>query len=184
MKEAIARRPGWNPSRQCTASNRGGQRCRRQPIAGGNVCILHGGAIPVVQEAAKRRLIAMREPIFDAWEEIIEMFHGTRCETCGRPTGDPAPVIAIGKLVLDRTGFHPSLTVEHVTAPDDSLDTCTEDELVEKLEVMLADAKRLRDAKEQLQLTDGAEDAVLVDQPAEGSNPEGVDTSEKWSDDK
>ena len=36
----------WNPARQCTGTNREGERCRRQPIRGGTVCVMHGGSIP------------------------------------------------------------------------------------------------------------------------------------------
>src|SRR5437870_4242942 len=111
--DSLEPRP-WNPARQCTATNREGERCRRQPIPGGSVCVMHGGSIPAVQESAKRRLIAMVEPVLGAFEEILESWRSTRCETCGHPTGDSAPVIRIGQLVLDRSGFHPMLTVEQV----------------------------------------------------------------------
>jgi len=99
------------PRRQCTATNRDGERCRRYPIAGGNVCIFHGGGTPQAQQAARKRLLGLVEPIIEVFEEIVETWHGTRCETCGRPTGDPGPIIRIGQLALDRSGLGPSATL-------------------------------------------------------------------------
>jgi hypothetical protein len=43
--------------RQCTAtSKQSGQRCKRAPIPGGTVCVMHGGATPAVKAAAEQRL--------------------------------------------------------------------------------------------------------------------------------
>lgn len=42
--------------RQCSATARSGDRCRRSAIPGGTVCHYHGGASPKVREAAVRRL--------------------------------------------------------------------------------------------------------------------------------
>lgn len=42
--------------RRCKAlSRRSGQRCKRFPIPGGTVCVMHGGAAPAVRAAAERR---------------------------------------------------------------------------------------------------------------------------------
>lgn len=42
--------------RQCTArSKQSGERCKRAPIPGGTVCVMHGGKSPVVAAAAARR---------------------------------------------------------------------------------------------------------------------------------
>lgn len=41
---------------QCTAmSKRSRERCRRRPIPGGKVCVMHGGAAPAVRAAAEMR---------------------------------------------------------------------------------------------------------------------------------
>lgn len=154
-------RPPWNPSRQCTATARAGERCRRQPIPGGTVCVNHGGAIPAVQATAKLRLLAMVEPILTVWEEILDAWHrtactgcghvdehGNVCRGCGKPTGDPAPVIRIGQLVLDRAGFHPTLAIQQVAPPNEFADL-SEDELISALEAMLTEAKASRDLKQQ-----------------------------------
>lgn len=45
-----------NENRQCTGTNRAGERCRRAAIPGGRVCWYHGGAAPQVRAAATRRL--------------------------------------------------------------------------------------------------------------------------------
>lgn len=42
--------------RRCKAmSKRSGKRCRRFPVPGGAVCVIHGGAAPAVRAAAERR---------------------------------------------------------------------------------------------------------------------------------
>lgn len=143
-------RPAWNPTRQCTGTNREGERCRRQPIPGGAVCIMHGGSIPAVQAAAKTRLIAMVEPILATFEEILAAWHrvtctgcghvdehGVKCVGCGKPTGDPAPVIRIGQLVLDRSGFHPTLTVEQAAPPSSDLSDLSEEEMIERAQATI-----------------------------------------------
>lgn len=48
-------RPGVELER-CTATNRQGQRCKRWPIRGGNVCTNHGGGAPQVKRKAAERL--------------------------------------------------------------------------------------------------------------------------------
>jgi hypothetical protein len=73
-------RPSWNPARQCTAMNRAGDRCRRQPIPGGEVCILHGGGTAQAQSAAKLRLLAMVEPVLGVFEAIVDAYQSTRCD--------------------------------------------------------------------------------------------------------
>jgi hypothetical protein len=42
-------------SRQCRATARSGERCKRAAIPGGRVCVMHGGATPAVRAAAERR---------------------------------------------------------------------------------------------------------------------------------
>ena len=45
-----------DPMERCTATNRQGQRCKRWPIRGGNVCTNHGGGAPQVKRKAAERL--------------------------------------------------------------------------------------------------------------------------------
>jgi hypothetical protein len=47
--------------RRCTATaKRTGERCKRAPVPGANVCVKHGGGAPQVQAAAQRRLLEQR----------------------------------------------------------------------------------------------------------------------------
>ena len=49
--------------RRCTAKAKTtGNRCKRRPIAGGNVCAMHGGKAPQVQRAARLRLAELVDP--------------------------------------------------------------------------------------------------------------------------
>jgi hypothetical protein len=177
--------------RRCTATNRHGERCGRAPIAGGTVCIPHGGGAPAVQQAAKARLVAMVEPVLGAFEEILAIWRGTRCETCGNPTGDPGPVIQVGRLVLDRAGFHPTLTVEQVAAPNQYADY-SEDQLIARLEAMLADAIARRDHHRAHSLPAGVIEAAIdegfevpeEDGPvADAPIPSATNTPEDWTTD-
>lgn len=179
-------RPAWNPARRCTGTNRAGERCQRQPIPGGEVCVMHGGAAPQVQRSAKARLLAGADLAIDYLLNLLTP--RPPCEHCGRSDADRDPVIVKAcQLVLDRSGFHPTLAVEHVASPD-PIATFTIDEVVEKLEKMLADAIAVRDAEHDRV---GALDAVLVDDafvvpeddaplPPEPEAP-GPESAEVWS---
>jgi hypothetical protein len=46
---------------RCTAkSKQSGERCKRRPVPGATVCSMHGGKIPAVAAAAKRRLMTQQ----------------------------------------------------------------------------------------------------------------------------
>ena len=50
---------GYDPQFRCTAGARStGDRCKRRAVPGADVCVIHGGAAPQVQAAARRRLLA------------------------------------------------------------------------------------------------------------------------------
>ena len=96
---------------RCTATNRAGERCGRPPIRGGFVCVVHGGRAPQVQRSARERLLALVDPAMDALLRALKT--GPQCDACGRSDADRDPVvIKAAQLVLDRTGFHPRLTVQ------------------------------------------------------------------------
>jgi hypothetical protein len=138
-------RPGWNPARQCTATSRSGERCQRQPIPGGEVCVVHGGRAPQVQASAKARLLAGADLAIDYLLNLLTP--RPPCEHCGRSDADRDPtVVRACQLVLDRSGFHPTLSVEHTPPPPNAYARLSEDELVEKLEAMLATAIAQRDS--------------------------------------
>jgi hypothetical protein len=106
---------------------------------------MHGGRADQVRAVAKMRLIAMVEPVLGAFEEILEAWRGTRCPTCNRPTGDVAPVVQVGRIVLDRAGFHPTLAIEQGPPPSDPYADLSEDQIIERLEAVLVRAKAGRD---------------------------------------
>lgn len=151
------------PGRRCRGTNRSGGPCGLAPIAGGYVCWAHGGKAPQTVAAAKQRLLAMVEPVLAAFHEIIENWHGTRCETCGRPTGDPMPVIRVGQLILDRAGFHPSLSVEiEHSAPLTTFSDMSTLELADFAEAQARELRAMAD-QEATRLLPEAMDAVLLD---------------------
>jgi hypothetical protein len=111
--------------RRCTATNRAGERCRRAPIPGGNVCVMHGGRAPQTIAAAKAKLAAARDFAIDYLLRLLEP--RPPCEHCGRSDADRDPVVVrAAQIVLDRAGFGPkaTLTVDErqmhvvITLPD------------------------------------------------------------------
>ncbi len=129
----------------------------------------------------------MVEPVLGVFEEILAIWHSTRCTGCGHvdengvkcvgcgnPTGDPAPVIRVGQLVLDRAGFHPTLTVESRPMVDEPRHF-TDDELIERIDADIARFTEMRDhikRARELESYDDADparllpvatDAVLID---------------------
>jgi hypothetical protein len=84
----------------CTAtSKQSGERCRRAPIAGGTVCVVHGGSAPAAKMAAQRRLIGMIDPAMNALLRAVE-----ECDEW--PTKVRAAI-----AVLDRAGFGPTASL-------------------------------------------------------------------------
>ena len=52
---------GTPPKRQCTSKAKGtGTRCKRSPVPGAEVCVVHGGAAPQVRAKAAERLLTAR----------------------------------------------------------------------------------------------------------------------------
>jgi hypothetical protein len=92
----------WGPDppgvHQCRGSNRLGERCKRRPIPGGFVCVLHGGAAPLVKAQAKKRLLAMVEPAFQVLLDAMQ-------------SQDENVAVRAAKIVLDRAGFGPQSKV-------------------------------------------------------------------------
>ena len=80
---------------QCTAkSKQSGVRCKRRPIPGGSVCIMHGGGIPQVREAARLRILELVNPALATMARAV------------RGKGKPGQVeINAARDILDRAGF-------------------------------------------------------------------------------
>lgn len=153
-------------TRRCTAvAKHTGLQCARAPIPGGSVCINHGGGAPQTIAAAKARLLAMVEPVLGAFEEILAAWHGTRCHACGRPTGDPGPVIQVGRLVLDRSGLGPQMKFEVSSSPAqelaDRLSGLSSAELADQAETLAKSCRDMADADAALLADRSAAPALL-----------------------
>jgi hypothetical protein len=117
-----------------------------------------------VQKAARDKLLEGSDLAIDALLRALKT--GQPCELCGRSDSDRDPVvIRAAQVVLDRTGFGPSVTVVEQPPAENPNADLTPDEMVERCERMLEHAKRLRD-QSRLQLSDGAEDGSIVDESA------------------
>lgn len=60
--DGLAHRNASPDTPRCIATNRQGNRCGSQPIPGGTVCRMHGGAAPQVQRKARLRLLELIDP--------------------------------------------------------------------------------------------------------------------------
>jgi hypothetical protein len=170
-----AREAFGDTGRQCTATSKGtGDRCKSAPIPGGAVCSRHGGKAPQVQQSARQRLLAMVDPVMGAFEDILNIWSSTRCPTCGNPTGDPMHVIRVGQLVLDRAGFHPTLTVQQSTPATPAYFQWLKPEQLAQMTTWMAEAKHAMEQGEPQAATallPEATDAVLVDEDDASQEP-------------
>jgi hypothetical protein len=155
--------------RQCTARNRGGERCGRSSAIGQTVCDRHGAKAPLSIAAARERLMMLVEPAIGALMNALRS--GPPCEHCGRSDSDRDPVtVNAARLVLDRCGYGPSQTIT-LQPPEDRYASSTTDELIARLEALLARAHALKDFEEarELNTLDGH---VIEPEPAR-ADPEG-----------
>jgi hypothetical protein len=99
---------------RCTAKAKStGKRCRRSPIAGSNVCRVHGAGAPQVKLAAQARLRAIAEGSgLDVYDRAI-----SRALTKHVAPEDLSIAVRVVRDVLDRSGFPRGMKVENVTAP-------------------------------------------------------------------
>jgi hypothetical protein len=89
-------------------------------------------------------LLALVEPVLDTFEEIVTNWRNTRCPVCNQPSGDLAPVVRVGQLILDRAGHHPTLTIQHET-PTDDVDHMTVYEALAETERLAGLARQMID---------------------------------------
>ncbi len=90
-------RPKWVC---CTAkSKQSGQQCRRRPIPGGTVCVIHGGGAPQVQASAQERFRALLPKAFLTLETLVDR------------TEFPTVQMAAVREVFDRTEGKPAQAV-------------------------------------------------------------------------
>lgn len=105
-------------TRRCNGKNRRGEPCLLSPMPGAHVCYYHGGNAPQVRAAAKNRLLAGADLAIAYLLNLLTP--KPPCEHCGRSDADRDPVVVKAcQLVLDRSGFHPTLTVEHGAGPNE-----------------------------------------------------------------
>jgi hypothetical protein len=173
----------WNPERRCTATNREGERCQRQPIPGGTVCVMHGGRAPQTIAAAKQRLLEGVEPAIARLLRFIETPPGL-CDACGR-CDDTGAIVSAIRTLLDRAGLGPHATME-VTGPSaeqaraiEALEAMSEDELIEHTKASIDRAQRVLDgmisSREHRYLSEAVEEGFIVpddDEPAPIQEPD------------
>ena len=92
----------------CTAaSKQSGQRCKRRPVPGGTVCVIHGGGTPRVREMAQERLLRLQSPAIDTLAQLMDQLESS-----------PSTAYRAARDVLDRTMGKPTERVkqEHTGA--------------------------------------------------------------------
>jgi len=99
-------------SQRCTATAKStGERCKRGAIPGGNVCSMHGGKAPQVQQKAQERLDAMADSATKEMQDrLTDLF--SRLDD---PELEHSEFVAIMREarqlttdILDRTGHGPT----------------------------------------------------------------------------
>lgn len=163
------------PTRVCGAKTNSGHPCKRTCAPGFTRCNLHGGHTPQARLAAVELLAKAAIPASAALLDILSAFGRERCDSCGMPTGDPAPVLRAAQIVLDRTGFPAGIDVKVAAAdtappPWVTLLPWIPDERFELMHQWLqeaADAKRRNDTWS----GEASVEAELVDAPVAGDEP-------------
>jgi hypothetical protein len=157
------------PTQQCRAISRNtGEQCKRMVPAGFNVCHKHGAHLPSVKAAARRRLEFLAHPAVERVARFIE-----------EEGHDPSIVLRAAQLVLDRTGYGPSMTIQQATASpfteDELMSEFTDEEFAAIEPIVMAALARLKEKRE-------AEEALAMTQLEEGTpepfSPETLPASE------
>jgi hypothetical protein len=103
------------PILRCGHITSKGNKCNSITIKGliPPACRIHCGLSKTQRKDKVAEILAGAAlPASNALLEILDQWLGERCEHCGHPTGEPGPVIKAAQIVLDRTGFHPTLTLQ------------------------------------------------------------------------
>lgn len=77
----------------------GSRQCERWAINGSTVCATHGGGAPQVKKSAKERLAELIEPALEGLHIALK-------------SGEIPSIVKAAQIVLDRTGHHPSQSIE------------------------------------------------------------------------
>jgi hypothetical protein len=84
---------------QCSAtSKQSGERCKKPAIAGGNVCRMHGGAVP----AAKRKAAENKQRIEDRIKELGDRAVQTLTDVLDDESVKPEVRVRAAETILDR----------------------------------------------------------------------------------
>ena len=158
-------------TRLCGATTKGsGEPCRKPVAPGFTRCRHHGGHTPLARQTAQENLAKAALPSAAALFDIVSDWQRHTCATCGYPKGDPSPVIRAAQIVLDRTGFHPTLAVEAVRAQEipEWAPYLTDDELAEVSGMITRAKERLASGADREDVVPNedvnVEDGVLIEE--------------------
>jgi hypothetical protein len=99
---------------------------------------MHGGRTPLAIEAARRRIWGMVDYALDALFSAMQI---GKCDKCGR-SEDMGVVVRAAQIVLDRTGFHPTVAVEQKSKDTPAWTRYLTDSQMEQIVVWMNEAKR------------------------------------------
>lgn len=106
-----------------------GMPCRRWCKIGYTVCRKHGERAPATRAKAERALVAARMPAIAVLNDQLEQWGERPCSACGYPSHDVENrrvYNQVAKMVLDRTGFGPSATLNLTAGVNDDTDKLLE----------------------------------------------------------
>jgi len=138
------------PGQKCQAKRRDGEPCTRWAVRGGPVCPTHGGNLPVVRDAAERRVEEARKSVLNLLPKAVERLEGLL-----DADGEAARLAAV-KEVLGQAGLVIVRKAETKTEVVKHPQELALDEILEAL----VEARAREVAGEAL----GIEDAELVEE--------------------
>ena len=126
-------------ARQCTATNRAGDRCQKSAMHGQQVCHFHGGKNPGALRKAQERLVALAEPAIEGLNRVLE-------------SNDLPSIVSAARVALDRAGLgpHSTLTLQRGNA-DEDVSHLTTRELIRETEDFLEELRELEAQEQQRQ---------------------------------
>src|SRR5712692_11777201 len=114
----------------------GSGRCPNNPIHGGRVCEVHGGASPLAQLAAKQRMLMMVEPALKAIDKASRKLDYIMVQpeaTFGEQIQAAAHLARISQDLLDRNGYGARHHVEPESIRDIPLEARSREDIEAEL---------------------------------------------------
>lgn len=141
-------------ARQCTATNRAGERCQKSAMRGQQVCHFHGGRNPGALRKAQERLLALAEPAIEGLNHALE-------------SNDLPAIVSAARVVLDRAGLGPraTVTLQRGNGGDEDLSHLSLEELIADTEEVLTDLRELQAQRRLRELEPMVIDGERVDAP-------------------